>query len=374
MRVSVVIPSYNSRDQLGRLLRCLTGCQLGAGDSLEVVVADDGSTDGTGELVAQFTAELDLVYLFLPRGAASGRAAARNAGIEKAGGELIVMADADQLCGPGFILEHLRYHRLRDDLVVVGPRHDLADGRFDDARLARGFDLAALPDVVAPDGRELVLAEFSENFDNLETCWHHMFSCNVSVRRAHLLSVGGFDEGFVGWGLEDSELGYRLRQAGHRFAFNPEAVVYQKGRDVTPDMFGEWRRNLAYFMDRHGSAPEVAAQAVICRAFDPADRSIGWLESMRRLEYAARAFAGRLPRPTSFAWVEADDANVAQILAGLPQRAADQDLIVIDDSTEAVLAGPVQCLATAREVLYFRRPTAEVRAAIRARHLVRSAR
>ncbi|MDH6108211.1 GT2 family glycosyltransferase [Kitasatospora sp. MAP12-15] len=374
MKVSVVIPSYNARTQLGRLLRCLAGCWLDAGDSLEVVVADDGSTDGTGDLVSEFTADLDLVYVFLPRSPTSGRAAARNAGIEKASGELVLMADADQLCGPDFVLEHLRFHRLRDDLVVVGPRHDLADGPFDDARLAQGFALSALPEVVAGDGRELVLAEFSENFNNLETCWHHMFSCNVSVRREHLLAVGGFDEGFVGWGLEDSELGYRLRRAGHVFAFNSTAVVYQKGRDVTPDMFGEWRRNLAYFMDKHRSAPEVCAQTVVCRVFDPADRSIGWLESMRRLEFAARAFAGRLPRPASFAWVEADDTNVADILAGLPERAATQDLIIIDDSAAAVLAGPVQCLDTTRDVLYFRRPTAEVRASVRARHLVGRAR
>ncbi|MFF4501678.1 glycosyltransferase family 2 protein [Streptomyces sp. NPDC001401] len=370
MKVSVVIPSYNAGEQLGRLLLSLTWCRLDAGDSLEVIVVDDGSTDGTRELVAGVGGDLDLVYIFLPRSAASGRAAARNVGIEKASGELVVMVDADQICEPGFVAAHVGFHRLREDLVVVGPRRDLGEGRFDDARLAAGFARSAIPEVVRGDGRELVFAEFSENFNQLETCWHHMFSCNVSVRREHVMAVGGFDEGFTGWGLEDSELGYRLRRAGLAFAYQPAAVAYQRGHGVTPEMFVEWQRNLAHFAAKHADAPEVWAQAVIGMAFNPADRSIGWLESMCRLEFAARALAGRLPALTGLAWIEANDGNAARVLADIKDRVATEDLIVIDDSDGAVLAGPVQCLDTTRALLYFWRPTAQARDALRRRHVI----
>jgi hypothetical protein len=281
------------------------------------------------------------------------------------------MVDADQVCGPGLIDEHVRYHRQRDDLVVVGPRHDLADTPFDDTKLAHAFDPSALPGVVREDGRIGVLAEFSENFNNLQTCWHHMFSCNVSVRRRYLTAVGGFDPGFAGWGLEDSELGYRLRRAGLAFAFNPAAVLYQTGRPVTPDMFEQWRRNLTYFVAKHGGATEVAVQAIICRAFDPADRSIDWQESMRRMELAARALAGRQPEPRAVRWIDADDTNAAEILAWLPERALVNDLVVVDGSERATLAAPVQCLDTSRELLYFHRPAPDVRERLRQRYLVR---
>ncbi|MEV6930392.1 glycosyltransferase [Dactylosporangium sp. NPDC051485] len=51
MNLSVVVPSYNAGPRLRRLL-CLAQCELDAGDSLEAVVVDDGSTDGTGDPLA----------------------------------------------------------------------------------------------------------------------------------------------------------------------------------------------------------------------------------------------------------------------------------------------------------------------------------
>ncbi|WP_158621349.1 galactosyltransferase-related protein [Streptomyces triticirhizae] len=143
----------------------------------------------------------------LPRTARSSRAAARNAAIEAAGGELVLMVDADQVVGPRFVAEHIAYHR-----------HDPCQW------LPRDF--------------------FSENLNNLQTCWHLMFTCDVSVRREHLTAVGGFDEAYLEWGLEDTDLGYRLRAHGLRFAL------------------------------------------------DPADRGLRWVDAMERFEYAARALAG----------------------------------------------------------------------------------
>jgi glycosyltransferase involved in cell wall biosynthesis len=361
MKVSVVIPSYNARQQLRLLLLSLAHSQLDPPDSLEVVVVDDGSTDGTREMVGSYPAGLDLSYVFIPRSAASGRSAARNAGVAVANGDLVVLADADQVAPPSFVAEHVRYHRNFPDLVVVGLREDLGEGTIDEEMLAREFTFAALPEVIGRDDREQVFDEFSENYNNLATCWHHMFSCNASVRREHLLAVGGFDEGFRGWGLEDSELGYRLRQRGLAFAFNPAAVIYhQRGRGVTGDLYEQWLDNLSYFMSKYDS-PEVASQAVIRRAFDPADRGITWLESMLRFEYAVRALAGRLPVPAPFELLEADEGNAAGVLEAVLQRAASTHLIVVDETARADLSGPVQCMGTDRELLYFHRPSSTVR-------------
>ncbi|MGI5401452.1 glycosyltransferase [Streptomyces sp. CA-135486] len=368
MNISVVVPSYNTGPQVRLLLLCLAQCELDVGDSLEVVVVDDGSTDDTGDLLVELELTYPLTYVFLPRTPASGRAAARNAGIAKAFGDVVVMVDADQIVEPNFIAAHARFHRLRTDLVVVGPRGDLGEGVIDDERLAREFSLEGMPEIVGWDGRDRVMTEFSENFNNLATCWHYAFSCNLSVRREHLLAVGGFDEGFLGWGLEDSELGYRLYRRGLAFAFNPKALAYQTKREVTPEMFVQWRSNLDHFIDKHGGAAEVAVQQVICRAFDPADRSLDWLECMVRMEFAARALAGRLPEPVGYELLKVDDANAPVTLARLPELAAERDLVVIDDTEQAVLAGPVQCTTTVRELMYFYRPSAAVRQQILARY------
>jgi glycosyltransferase involved in cell wall biosynthesis len=367
VNIDIVIPAFNARPHVQRLLRCLAHNVLDPGDSFEVIVVDDGSTDGTGDAIGAMVLPFVVTYLYLPRSPESGRAAARNAGIAKANGDVVLMVDADQVVVPDFVAAHIRYHRLRDDLVVVGPRGDLGDGEFDDERLAREFTLDAFPEIRRGDFREEVFAEFSQNFNQLATAWHHTFSCNVSVRREHIEAVGGFDEGFVGWGLEDSELAYRLHRRGLAFAYNPAATAYQQGRDLTPDMVAEWKRNLDYFVSKHAGAPEVAVQSIVGRAFDPEDHSIDWLEIMRRFEFAVRSLAGRLPEPVSYQCVEVDDANAAEIAARLPDLAAGADIVVIDDTAGAELAGPAQTVATVHELVYFRRPSSSTRDQIRSR-------
>ncbi|MCD9880191.1 glycosyltransferase family 2 protein [Streptomyces guryensis] len=363
MKISIVIPAYNSRQALELCLLTLAHMQLAPPHSYEVVIVDDGSDDGTAQMLASFPARFDMRWIALPRTAASSRSAARNAGVEQATGDVILMIDADQLITPGLVAEHVRYHELSPDLVVVGRRDELTAGPLDRDLLARRFTMQALPPVVAEDSREAVYAHFSANLNNLATCWHHLYSCNASVRREHLLAVGGFDESFRGWGLEDTELGYRLRRRGLAFAYNPAAVVYhQRAQTVTTRMFAEWRRNLRRFSDKHANAPEIVIQSVLGRP------ELAWEHCMQRFEYAARALVGRLPRPITYHLLEADDANATTMLDRLPSMAATTDLLVIDASTHAELSGAVQCIDAAHELLYFRQPTAGERARILARH------
>lgn len=366
MKISAVVPSYNSGEALRLCLLSLTHQRLGAQDDLEVVVVDDGSSDDTRAVVEGFTSALNLTYVFKPRTEASGRSAARNTGIGRAAGELIMMIDADHVFPPDFIAEHVRYHEIRPDLVVLGPRGVLGEGIVDVDRLEREFSFSYLPPIVSTeDSRAPLLARLSENFNNLATGWHHTFTCNVSVRRAHLLAVGGFDEKFTGWGLEDSELGYRLRRRGLAFAFNPKAALYTwQGPGVNHRMYGEWRRNLDYFMAKHPGL-EVALQTVLDEAYNPDVQDVDWMDSYLRFEYAVRALHGRFPATGSFDVLEIDDDNAPDLLAALPLRAKAGNLIVIDDTADAAAAPVVQCQDSPHELLYFHRPEPTRRARIR---------
>jgi glycosyltransferase involved in cell wall biosynthesis len=362
MKLSVVIPSYNSGPGLQACLLSLNHQEVEPGQQFEVVVVDDGSDDGTESLVRQLKCDFDLNYLYVPRTARSGRSAARNSGIEAATGEIVVLVDADEILPPRFLAAHLDYHRRRPDLVVAGPRGYLAEGEIDIELLTRGFCLEDLPAVAGNDSRDAVFATLTENFDDLETCWHYMFSCNVSVRRDHLLAAGGFDESFVGWGLEDSELGYRLRQRGLVFAYNHDAVLYHQHRQVIGEqMYLDWRKNLTQFTAKYADHAEVAAQWVFDRSFNPASTDVSWQECCRRFEYAVRALHGRLPRRAGHVLVEVDDGNRAEILATLPRRAESDDLVVIDHLGDSEVAAVVQCLRPGRELAYFRRPSAPAR-------------
>jgi hypothetical protein len=261
------------------------------------------------------------------------------------------MVDADEIAPPGSLAQHARLHRLRHDLVVIGPRHHLSGQVADSGDLVG--DPAAL--IVKRDTRDAVLGVLSHNLNNLATSWHHMFSCNASVRREHLLDVGGFDEDFTGWGLEDSELGYRLHRKGLAFAYVPEAVVYHQHRQaIDARMHGEWLRNLTHFVAKHPQ-PEVAAQWVIEPSVNPAADQSSWVECALRLEFAVRALHGRLPWER-YQLIEVDEGNRDRVLASVARHAAEANLLIVDHLADPELCALVQTLATGHEVLYFQRP------------------
>lgn len=370
MRISVVVPAFNSEKQLRILLHCLNHNEVAPADSLQVVIVDDGSTDATSDVVTGFAAKFDLRYVFVPRTDKSCRAAARNAGIAVADGDLVIMLDADQVVGTTFVQEHAGYHSLRDDLVVVGPRTELGDGSYDEEVLAQRFTLKALPPTGFRDVREPVLDQFSWNLNQMSSCWQQMFTYNVSVRRAHLDAVGGFDEAYIGWGLEDSDLGFRLRQQGLAFAFNAMAVSYhQSVHGVDEDLYRQWHQNFLYMTGKF-STPEVASLAIIGRVLNPADGKIGWVDGMRRFEYANRALVGRLPRQMSFELIEFAGPDASGTLKHIGERVLESDVIVIDNTPNAALSGPVQCIDTSRELLYFYRPSRQLRDDIMQRYAV----
>ena len=374
MHASVVIPSYNSRASLGTCLASFDLQRLSGDDEFDVVVVDDGSDDGTAELVSTLTVSYELRYEFIPRTGRSSRARARNRGVSAAGGDLIVFVDADQIVPPDFLANHLRAHRLHRDLVVIGPRcyllkeHSAAEVV---SQLSAGLQR---PPVSERDHRERFWALASENLNNIATSWHHMFTCNASVRKEQLNAVGGFDENFLGWGLEDSELGYRLKKHGLLFAWHPAAVTYNEYvLDPSRDMYyDEWRNNLTYFTSKHRE-PEAAVQWVLDRTNNPQEGDLPPAEAFLRFEYASRALAGRLPQQHSWQLIEIAEADLSEVPTRLPERIASGPCIVFDWTDDVDLPIRVQTTGTPHDLMYFRAPDGPARESLLARFGVSSA-
>jgi GT2 family glycosyltransferase len=203
---SVVVPTYNRLETLAHVIPTLLAQDLPASD-FEVLVCDSLSSDGTKEYLADVTREHPNVR-HLP-GSYSGRAAARNAGIEAARGDVVLFNDSDILASPDLLSQHLRHHRARRTIAVVGLEvqvKDLSDYAYKrDHPQARGF-------LHKPTRKTLP--------------WLYFLTGNASVRREDLLRVGRFDESFTGYGHEDLELGYRLQRAGVTIVYEPNAINY----------------------------------------------------------------------------------------------------------------------------------------------------
>ncbi len=210
--VSVVIPTFNRCDSLRITLDGLSR-QVASGITFEVVVVSDGSTDGTSDMVSAYASSAPFLLRLVtqPNG---GPARARNRGIREACGELVVFLDDDVEPAPDFVARHRAYHDNNDHLGVVGPM---------------------LPDPERSSTEPVWIAWEHAMLRKQYSAWnsgewtgvgpHHFYSGNASVRREHLVAVGGFNEEFGR--QEDVELAVRLEAERHltfRFASDAPGV------------------------------------------------------------------------------------------------------------------------------------------------------
>jgi glycosyltransferase involved in cell wall biosynthesis len=200
-RASVVIPAYNAAGTLPACLAALSQQTL-AGPDFEIIVADDGSTDGTALVAAEAGANRVLV---LPH---RGPAAARNSGIAAARGETILFTDADCRPAPDWLAQMLRP---LDDTDVSG---------------VKGSYRTQQREVIA----RLAQCEFEERYNRQELLPSIDFvdTYAAAFRSAVLREVGGFNPAFPHADNEDVDLSYRLAERGYRLVFNRQAVVYHR--------------------------------------------------------------------------------------------------------------------------------------------------
>jgi glycosyltransferase involved in cell wall biosynthesis len=207
--LSVVIPTFNRKESLQKTLDGLAR-QTYLQSQFEAVVVSDGSTDGTDQMLAEYarTAPYTLRPISQPNG---GPARARNHGIREACGEVVVFLDDDVEPAPEFLAVHAAHHRTQKTTVVIAPM--LPDPAL----------LWQEPPWIAWEHAMLEKQYTAWRTGEWEGCGpHHFYSGNASLRRAHLLAAGGFDEQFPR--QEDVELAVRLeKQCGVQFVYEPKA-------------------------------------------------------------------------------------------------------------------------------------------------------
>lgn len=203
--VSIVIPSYNRRSSLERLLDALAQQTCGNSE-FEVIVVDDGSTDGSIEAVRE---RQSLYALRVITQQHAGPAEARNRGVADAQGALILFLDDDVVPRSSLIQEHLAAHAATANAVVIGPMSPPGDWprpiwvRWEEDKLDKQY-------------RDMVNGKWKPT-------GRQFYTGNASLTRSRFMQSGGFDTHFKR--AEDVELGYRLADAGAQFVFDPHAEV-----------------------------------------------------------------------------------------------------------------------------------------------------
>ncbi len=222
LRVSVVVPVHNGGPDLSACLVALTRQSLAPGD-YEIIVVDDGSSDGSAALA-------EGLGVRVIRQRQMGAPAARNAGLRAAGGDWVAFTDAD--CVPSRRwLEHL--------LTAVTGRPEIVGaagtttGLGSDSPAARFVDLTGGLD----PARYLAHAK-----------WPFAPTANLMYRRDVALAAGGFDERYAAY--DACDLHTRLRPAPGCFVLAPRALVLHRHRPSWGRYFRQQRnygRGLAQF-------------------------------------------------------------------------------------------------------------------------------
>jgi GT2 family glycosyltransferase len=206
--ISVVIPTFNGRDTLDRLIPALLHQEYPV-DEYEIIVVVDGSSDGTVEYLRSLKAGRVLRILEEPN---CGPAVARNRGVAAAAGDLVLLLDDDNVVDGTLLGRHLRAHRDGALEVVFGPvlvASDSPNGLATDwMRISAERYVARLRREGGPRSQFEV--------------WVYS---NCSMPRELFLASGGYDERNAYQG-EDDDFAIRLWQAGVRFRFEPEMVTY----------------------------------------------------------------------------------------------------------------------------------------------------
>lgn len=262
-RFSFVIPTYQGKKLVKNTLEVLNYQTGYESKDYEVVLVDDGSTDGTGEYIKGVNRNYNLKYLYIERSAESSRAKARNHGWKAAEGEIIIFIDGDILVNRNYLLELDRCYGLDRDILVIGNRIML----WEELPFDSVHNRAAPEDVFfSPDSRLQLESRyykyyrFSYNINYQLYPWLDVFSCNMAVPKSWLERTGGFDEGFKGWGLEDVEVGYAMWKEGIRIVLSSKLEVYHQnhpGSDslkLSKKKYGDVDKNIGYFLKKHPEA------------------------------------------------------------------------------------------------------------------------
>ena len=206
--VSVCVATRNRANLLPRLVSSLEVQSLGP-SRFEVVIADDGSTDETIEVLEALRTRSSVRVRIVRNGARGGPASARNRAWRSAVASLVAFTDDDCVPTPGWLAAH----------VAALTRADISQGMV-------------VPDPVCKAG-----AGPLDRWIGVEDENGLYETCNIAYRKSWLEQVGGFDPSFRRAG-EDADLAWRAKDAGAQSTFTPDALVYH---DV--ERFS-WRREL----------------------------------------------------------------------------------------------------------------------------------
>ncbi|MDX6504514.1 MAG: hypothetical protein QOE29_1639, partial [Gaiellaceae bacterium] len=280
--ISVVIPTHNRRERLRACLASLAA-QTAEPSSFEVVVAVDGSADGTEDMLRTLETPFALRVVVQPQ---SGQSAAINAAVAAATAPSILILDDDMIAAPELIAAHQRVQREQGGVAGIGLIQRRLPERIDSFARYRARQWRAHYERLAARGARA----------------RDCYGGNVSLPRATFVTVGGFATDFPV--EKDTEFALRLAQEGLAFTYVPEAVATEDQREDWREICRDAEERGFQTVELYRRHPEILAESRL-----GGHEAVGAREAvLRRLLLALRV----------------PPAALALVARGLPEKTADR--------------------------------------------------
>ena len=210
MLVSLIITTYNRPDALLLVLRSIEG-QITL--PYEVIIADDGSTNDTKEVVTSFQEKSDIRVIHSWQEDSGFRAAkSRNKAIAKATGKYIILIDGDMILHPEFINDHI--NQAQPSYFVQGSRVLLTQDKTKQTLEQQKINFSLLSNGLQNRKNAFHSNILSKLFSNKRNYLRGIRTCNMAFYKQDCININGFNNEFEGWGREDSEFIMRLLNSG----------------------------------------------------------------------------------------------------------------------------------------------------------------
>jgi len=256
MKVSVIVTTYNRPEALKKVLDGLMNQTL---PPREIIIADDGSTRETAQMLAPYLAQSDIPMHYVWQEDKGFRAARiRNRAILKSTGEYLLLLDGDCIPQRHFVADHLGMAEegcfFQGKRVLVNQK--IVDW-FDHREMASFFKLMVhVMTAGISNSHHVLRIPFSPSYKVKKLSG--VRSCNMGLFKKDVTAVNGFNHEFTGWGREDSEFVIRLFRYGLKRKENPfKAICYhlwhrensRKNLELNDGLLEKTHQSTAYFCE-----------------------------------------------------------------------------------------------------------------------------
>lgn len=251
MKLTIIIPTYNRRDNIIRTLDCLSRQVIDSAHTVKIIVVDDGSNDGSEEVIlGAYRNQNNITFIKRPREHDWNASVPRNLGARAADPD----TDCFYFLDSDVMLPANRVQRLIDDWmgnpdqnrVIIGPYHYMKNPFSVNSLMNQDSITNYDQDIRWKSFEEHPVEEVNKGVGFALAC----FGGSLLIPRALFFKTGGYDEKVTS-GCEDGDFGLTLWEAGAVFSLDKELLGWHHSHEILPSRTASIKEMVAYIDEKH---------------------------------------------------------------------------------------------------------------------------